>query len=467
VELDSWRLMRLQRTLVRTAGSTGARVGGPDAFHYVWLLLGIFTVGAGICGYWWPVPISPLTIGCLLGLSLAAEFLRRREFGRETSGGVMAVALAAAVPLVGPVGAAAIGILPSLAIQPKGTPRVARYFNAVQQGLIGLTGGVVYLAIGGRTTFDGTASVGTLLGEVLLPLLVATGVMLVVNALLLGGVVRFAEGVSVRATFWATVDDARLVYFGYGVVSFLFVVLWQVEGLGPLSLLLVIAPLLLAQWSISGHAEEREAQQRTLHTLVAAVETRGAQRRGQSERVAEVCAAVGEALRLSPARAEALQFAAAVHNVGLITPPESSAPGEGLTVERIQQHPARGVAMLEGIDFLDESRSAIAHHHERWDGAGYPDGLAGKQIPLLARIVAVGDLYVALTWGAERAAPARALAIVEERAGTQLDPACVAALRLALERGRIAAVPPPDGPDLVVDHDAPAVADRVGREDAC
>lgn len=371
--------------------------------------------------------------------------------------------MAAALPLIGPVGAALTAAIPPMIVSPRGMPRIVRLFNAAQQGLIGLTGGLVYLLVGGYTTFDGSASVETLLGRVLLPLLVASGVMLVVNALLLGGVVRLAEGVSVRATFWATVDDARLVYFGYGVVSFLFVVLWQVEGLGPLSLLLVIAPLLLAQWSISGHAEEREAQQRTLHTLVAAVETRGAQRRGQSERVAEVCAAVGEALRLSPARAEALQFAAAVHNVGLITPPENKAPGQGLTAERIEQHPARGVAMLQGIDFLDESRSAIAHHHERWDGAGYPAGLQGKQIPLLARIVALADLYVALTWGAERAAPATALAAIEERSGSQLDPDCVAALRRALQRGRIADVAPPDGPDLVVDHDAPAVSDRVGR----
>lgn len=433
---------------------------GSAAFWYVWALAGALVLGGVACAIWARRDIQPAVLIALLILGAGAELLRRAEFGRTTTGSVQAVVVAAAVPLLGPVGAALVGLVPPAVIQPRGMPMIARLFNAAQQGLIGLTGGLVYLLVGGHTTFDSTASVETLLGRVLLPLLVATSAMLLVNALLLGGIVRLAEGISVRATFWATVRDARLVYFGYGVVSFLFVVLWQVEGLGPLSLLLVIAPLMLAQWSISGHAEEREAQQRTLHTLVAAVETRGALRRGQSERVAEVCAAVGEELRLSPARAEALQFAAAVHNVGLITPPEK--PDRGLTVERIQQHPGRGVAMLQGIDFLGESRSAIAHHHERWDGGGYPAGLVGEEIPLLARIVAVADLYVALTWGVDRAGPSTAMPVVEERAGNQLDPECVAALRRALRRGRIADVPPPDGADLAVDHDAPEVADRVG-----
>lgn len=436
------------------------RTGGPRASRYVAALFVGLVGGVVVTATLGETNFATITLATLFGLEVGAEALRRAEFGRSTSGGVHAVVIAAAVPLVGPAGAALVGALPPLAIQPRGMPMIARLFNAAQQGLIGLTGGLVYLLVGGHTTFDSTASVETLLGRVLLPLLVATSAMLLVNALLLGGIVRLAEGTSVRATFWATVRDARLVYFGYGVVSFLFVVLWQVEGLGPLSLLLVIAPLMLAQWSISGHAEEREAQQRTLHTLVAAVETRGALRRGQSERVAEVCAAVGEELRLSPARAEALQFAAAVHNVGLITPPEK--PDRGLTVERIQQHPGRGVAMLQGIDFLGESRSAIAHHHERWDGGGYPAGLVGEEIPLLARIVAVADLYVALTWGVDRARPSTAMPVVEERAGNQLDPECVAALRRALRRGRIADVPPPDGADLAVDHDAPEVADRVG-----
>lgn len=419
-------------------------------------------VGVFLSAWWGPVRLHPTTLILLILLGFAAELLRRVASDRRTTLSFISVILIAALPLVGPVGAALAGALPAL-VQPRGTPAIARAFNVAQTGLIGLVGGCVYLAAGGLVVFGNASSVSLLLSEVLLPLLVATLVMMLLNAGLLAGILNLAGGMSLRWGFLHTLRDGWVLYLGYGLVGFLFVVLWQVERLGPLSLLLVVAPLMLAQWSISGLVEERETQLRTVRTLVAAVETRGAQRRGQGERVGEVCEAIGEQLGLTPRMSEALQFTAALHNVGLIAPPERG-EARHLTPDRarrIAEHPTRGVQMLQHIDFLEESRSAILHHHERWDGDGYPQGLAAERIPLLARIVAVADVYVALTWGRDRMPPEQALEIVDARAGTHLDPRCVAALRAAWDRGRIVDRPRPAGPDLPLDHDAPEVSDLM------
>lgn len=436
---------------------------GPWPWRYVSGLLFLLLLGVLICVWWAPVRLEVPTLVLLVVLSAAAEVLRRFETDLHTSLSFSAVVLVAAIPLVGPVGAALVVSVPPAVIQPRHTQPIVRAFNVAQAGLIGLVGACAYLAAGGVFVFGSTSTLIELLSRVLLPLLLASLLMMLLNAALIAGILRLAGGTSLRWGFLHTLRDSWVTYLGYGLVGFLFVVLWQVEKLGPLSLLLVVAPLMLAQWSISGLVEERETQLRTVRTLVAAVETRGAQRRGQGERVGEVCEAIGEQLGLTPRMSEALQFAAALHNVGLIAPPER---GDARTLtpdraRRIAEHPTRGVEMLQHIDFLEESRSAILHHHERWDGHGYPLGLAAERIPLLARIVAVADVYVALTWGRDPQPPEQALEIVDARAGTHLDPRCVAALRAAWDRGRIVDRPRPAGPDLPLDHDAPEVSDLM------
>jgi HD-GYP domain-containing protein (c-di-GMP phosphodiesterase class II) len=102
--------------------------------------------------------------------------------------------------------------------------------------------------------------------------------------------------------------------------------------------------------------------------------------------------------------------------------------------EAVKQHPAMGAAIAAAVPGLEKTLGAIRHHHERWDGGGYPDGLAGAQIPLLARILAVADAYSAMTTDRpyrRGRADAEARAILAAGAGTQWDAACVSALLAA------------------------------------
>ncbi|MDX6715293.1 MAG: hypothetical protein QOH30_1851, partial [Baekduia sp.] len=101
-------------------------------------------------------------------------------------------------------------------------------------------------------------------------------------------------------------------------------------------------------------------------------------------------------------------------------------------------HPLVGWEILREIDFLGEAKLVVRHHHERWDGAGYPDRLAGDEIPLAARVFAVADVLDALTTLRPYRAPsplAVAREMIAESAGTQFDPEVVAAfLEIPLER---------------------------------
>lgn len=176
-----------------------------------------------------------------------------------------------------------------------------------------------------------------------------------------------------------------------------------------------------------GHAE-------SIVSLAAALEARDGYTLGHGERVAALAILIGQEMRLSSARLRALAAGALLHDVGKIGIPDAvlHKPGR-LSLEEfevIQEHPARGDTML-GAAFAGKAECAvIRHHHERWDGAGYPDGLAGEAIPLEARIAAVADVYDALrsnrayreAWSVEEAA-----AQIGRDAGTHFDPRCTEA----------------------------------------
>ena len=190
-------------------------------------------------------------------------------------------------------------------------------------------------------------------------------------------------------------------------------------------------------------------------TLVRAVEAKDVYTRGHTQRVSELALRVGQELRLPHEQLRVLSRAAMLHDIGKIGVPDSilGKPGP-LTPEEyeiIKEHPGRGHAIIKDVRSLQAEVGGVRHHHERWDGAGYPDGLAGEAIPLEARVIAVADVFDALTsprpyrgaWSRERA-----VALIHEQSGAQFDPRCVDALErvLAWQRGPVA-LANPDAPE--------------------
>jgi HD-GYP domain-containing protein (c-di-GMP phosphodiesterase class II) len=211
----------------------------------------------------------------------------------------------------------------------------------------------------------------------------------------------------------------------------------------------------------------------TLRALIAAVEARDAYTHGHSARVAELSVSVGLRLGLRPAALRALAEGAYLHDVGKVGIPDHvlNKPGALTDEERawIQEHPIVGHDIVGRAPSLRDALTVIRQHHERYDGSGYPDGLAGDEISLAARIVAVADVWDALT--SDRAyrpawPPDRALRHLEAGRGTHFDPDCLDAfLALMVERGHRPSprpVEPPPADDACHDQPLPATSGQPG-----
>jgi HD-GYP domain-containing protein (c-di-GMP phosphodiesterase class II) len=185
-----------------------------------------------------------------------------------------------------------------------------------------------------------------------------------------------------------------VAYIGYGIIGLLFVILWFPAGLGAFSALLIMAPLLAARWAFVQYGEELRSHERTIDTLVTALGTKEPAAVDRSQRAAALAEWVAEELGLTPSQIGTVRYAATLHEIGhlgvatrlLRRPADSLTSAERRVVDR---HCVMGARMIEGIDFLEDARSGIRHQHERFDGGGRPDGLAGEAIPVAARIVAV------------------------------------------------------------------------------
>ena len=169
--------------------------------------------------------------------------------------------------------------------------------------------------------------------------------------------------------------------------------------------------------------------------LANALEAKDPYTRGHSERVGACSRRLGQALGLAPEDIETVTQAGLLHDIGKIGVPEAVLRKRaGLAPEEwalMRQHPIIGAQIVAPFEFFAGGALVIRHHHERWNGTGYPDGLAATAIPLGARVVAVADVFDALTSDRPyRAALSRdaALAYVAAEAGHTLDPDVVAAL---------------------------------------
>ncbi|CAN5797642.1 response regulator [soil metagenome] len=180
---------------------------------------------------------------------------------------------------------------------------------------------------------------------------------------------------------------------------------------------------------------ELEASQlEVLERLAWAAEYRDDDTGEHTYRVGQAAATMATELRLPPAQTEILRRAARLHDVGKIGIPDSILlkPGRlsAEEFETIKSHTTIGAALLAGgrSDFLKVAEEIALNHHERWDGSGYPRGLAGEAIPLTGRIVAVIDVYDALTHARPYKSAwsrADALAEIKAQSGKQFDPAVV------------------------------------------
>ena len=208
-------------------------------------------------------------------------------------------------------------------------------------------------------------------------------------------------------------------------------------GWGGWSVILFLIPLYYARFHWDEVVKLREAFNKTVDLLSNTIDAKDSHTFLHSERVTAIASALARAYGLDAAQINTIEKGSRIHDIGKIGIPDAVLfkPGS-LTEEEyniIKKHPEYGVRLLEpASDYLSETFDIIKYHHERWDGRGYPEGLAGQEIPLWARIVGLADAYEAMTAGRpyqKAKTPEDALREIEDLAGIQFDPKLVRLFR--------------------------------------
>lgn len=382
--------------------------------------------------------IRPLLVLLLLGV-LSATTLDYNNEGVHYS--FTSFVLVSSLPLTGPTGAAVIGAAIPL-FEGKNRWTSTHLFNTALIVCMAATSGLAYRLCGGLLPIpEELTTPGTLILRVGLPLLVADIVAMVVNAVLLAAMFKF-RGAKFMYVFSGAIRPTAPLYLGYTVLAFLFVVLWQPGRLYELSAVLIMAPLLIARWSYTQYGEELRAQNRILDTLAIAGDGWDREGTGHGTRVEQYAQLMVDHVGLSFKEQRDLRYASKLHDIGRLGTPrhvleEPMAAESAQERDLISRHPLLAEEIVGDIEFLAEAARGIRHHHERPDGLGYPDGLAGDDIPMVARVLAVADAFDALTSGdgpLDALEPEAALDELRRGSGTQFDTRCVEALAHVLGR---------------------------------
>lgn len=190
----------------------------------------------------------------------------------------------------------------------------------------------------------------------------------------------------------------------------------------------------------------QEVITQSMMTIVNTVDAKEEYTRGHSSKVSEYSAALAKELGMTEEEVWNIRYAALLHDIGKVCIPDMILNKKGpLTNEEfeiIKQHTVVGSEILKDITLIPEADSAIKHHHERYDGRGYPDGLAGEEIPLTARIIAAADAYDAMNNKRvyrNRLTPSEILEEFRKGIATQFDPVVAQALIRLVEEDRLKA----------------------------
>lgn len=192
------------------------------------------------------------------------------------------------------------------------------------------------------------------------------------------------------------------------------------------------------------HQRLEETLWNTIRSLAEAIDAKDSYTRGHSDRVAEFAEALADELCLDEEAVNAIRYAGYLHDTGKIGVPDAVLNKAGrLTGEEyeiIKSHPVLSHRIIEPVDFLSDIKPLVRHHHERYDGTGYPDGLAGEGIPLGARIISIADAYEAMISDRPYRKAMTGAAAVDELnrcSGSQFDPFMVEIFTGLIENGAL------------------------------
>ncbi len=304
-------------------------------------------------------------------------------------------------------------------------------FNASQFALSAGIAGIIYQEFGGVV---GTSNIT----NYIVPATICAFTYYFINSSLFVIVIHLAEGISLWSIWKTKLKGIITTYVALAPIGFIMAMIYVTIGIW--GIILFFFPLILARRSFELYTKMRKVYLETIRALAAAIDAKDPYTKGHSERVAETSVALAQELNLSDRDIENIEYTALLHDIGKIGIADNIlGKNSSLTKKefgKIKKHTIMGAKIIEPVDFLKNSYKAIYHHHEKYNGKGYPDGLKSEDIPLSARIIAVADAYDAM--GSDR--PYRKklnhnkiLRELKEQSGKQFDPEVVKVLISVLE----------------------------------
>ncbi len=226
---------------------------------------------------------------------------------------------------------------------------------------------------------------------------------------------------------WATPTFISMVPLG-ALIAVIYI------NIGFWGLVLFLLPLVIARHSFQSYINMRETFLDTIKSLSLAIDAKDPYTKGHSSRVADYVTSMARELKWPEDRTEFLHYIALIHDVGKVTISEDILKKDSLLTKEeydiMKNHSVEGSEVIKEVKYFSVGSSIIRHHHERWDGSGYPDQIKGEDIPEGARILAVADAFDAMTTDRpyrKALEPEAALKEIQECAGTQFDPKIVEA----------------------------------------
>lgn len=307
-------------------------------------------------------------------------------------------------------------------------------FNASQLALSAGIAGLVYQYSGGIIGFQNFL-------KFVFPASLCALTYCFINLILVTVVISLAQGSRIFAVWRVNFKENLPTYLAEAPLGFLMAIIYVQVGIW--GILLFFLPLLLARRSFELYAKMRKMYLETIRALAAAIDAKDPYTKGHSERVAQMAVSLARELNLPEGEIENLEYSALLHDIGKIGIDEKILrKDDGLTNEeydKIKKHTITGAKIIEPVDFLKNSYQAIYHHHERFNGNGYPDGIKEEDIPLAARIISVADAYDAMNSDRpyrKRLSKDKIIKELKDQSGKQFDPKIVKALISILERER-------------------------------
>lgn len=282
-----------------------------------------------------------------------------------------------------------------------------------------------YSSIQFRSLHDYVVAIAAFSGYVLL------------NLSFVNGIIVLTEGRGFFRSLW---ESIRQFFVQYLVLCVSAVLLAVLRTISVWHVFLALFPLTLVHISFRGYVKLQTEARKTFERISFLLDERDHYTAVHSQEVAELAAEISRELALPVAEAEKVDIAARVHDIGKVAVPDSILLKPGpLTEEEwaiMKRHPVISAELIEGLEIYRPVVDAVRHEHERWDGSGYPAGLKGEDIPLVARIIAAADIYNALATDRpyrKAFSHEKTRSMIEEMRGTDLDPTVADALLRVVE----------------------------------